>query len=96
MRLPLLWHALRIRPKFGFTLGQPCQPSQIEAAGGQDEEFSTTTPFVVVDVVLLNPQRARELTVTLNHDGMAASLALQCCCAPLLLLTASCITSRRI
>ena len=72
MRLPLLWHALRIRPKFGFTLGQPCQPSQIEAAGGQDEEFSTTTPFVVVDVVLLNPQRARELTVTLNHDGMAA------------------------
>ena len=81
MRLPLLWHALRIRPQVWLHAG-PTMSAQSNWSGGGSRRR----------IFHYHPVRCRksfflihELTVTLNHDGMAAwSLG----CAPLLLTAA--------
>ena len=79
MRLPLLWHALRIRPQVWLHAG-PTMSAQSNWSGGGSKRriFHDCHPVRRrKSFFLILPQQQQqcprtELTVTLNHDGMAA------------------------
>ena len=67
MRLPLLWHALRIRPQVWLHAGPTMSAQSNWSGGGSRRRIFHCHPVRCRKSFFL----IHELTVTLNHDGMA-------------------------